>query len=144
MKITTGSRQSGAALVLWPIILVFVVFLIVIGIIVVLMVRTIQKIVPPPPADTRLAIGQPYDGGTVVGWGVPTNTAAPLAKTKTAAQTGQPQTVDIYAGDTPWSVTNRIWSGLLADMQTNVNGLPVEQWTNGMPPMRFYRFNYNP
>ena len=52
--------------------------------------------------------------------------------------------MDIYAGDTPWSATNRIWSGLLADMQTNVNGLPVEQWTNGMPPMRFYRFNYNP
>ncbi len=143
MKITLGSRENGSAMVLWPIIAVFVVFLIVIGIIVVLMVRTIKKICPPPPPDTKLAIGQPYDGGTVVGWAPPTNTA-PLAKTKTLAQTGQPQTVDIYAGDTPWSVTNWIWSGLLTDMQTNANGLPVEQWTNGMPSQRFYRFNYNP
>ncbi len=144
MKITTASKQSGAILALWPIVLVFVVFLVVIGVIVFLMVKTIKKICPPPPRDTKLAIGSPYDGGTVIGWGPPTNTTAPLAKTKAVAQTSQPQTVDIYAGDTPWSVTNWIWSGLLTDMQTNANGLPVEQWTNGMPPQRFYRFQYNP
>ena len=144
MKITTGSKENGSTMALWPVIAVFVIFLIVIGIIVVLMVKTIQRIVPPPPPDTKLAIGQPYDGGTVVGWSPKPSAFAAQVQPQSASLAGVPGTVDIYAGDTPWSVTNWIWGGLLTDMQTNANGLPVEQWTNGMPPQRFYRFNYNP
>ena len=144
MKITTASKQSGAIMALWPIVLVFVVFLIVIGVIVFLMVKTIKKICPPPPPDTQLALGQDYMGGKVVGWAPKPAGFAKQVQPQTEAATGASGTVDIYAGDTPWSATNWIWSGLLTDMQTNANGLPVEQWTNGMPPQRFYRFNYNP
>jgi hypothetical protein len=148
VKITIASKQNGSALALLPVVAVFVIFLVVIGIIVYLMVKTIQKIAPPPPdPDTRLAIGDPYDGGTVVGWTNPpviVAASSPSAVKTEAVQTGQSGTVDIFGGDTPSTATNWIWSGLLTDMQTNANGLPVEQWTNGMPPVRFYQFHYNP
>ena len=142
MKITRGRSNRGV--VLWVLIVVFAIFIVIIGGIAVCLINCIKRVCPPPP-NGQISLGQPYDGGIVIGRAPPPTGPAPSVRRPTPLdQTGASGTVDIYAGDTPWSVTNWIWSGLLADMQTNASGLPVEQWTNGMPPQRFYRFNYNP
>ena len=135
------SRESGQAVGIFLVLLLFVLFIIVIAGITFSMIKTIHRIVPQPPPDENgwtPGLGSLYDGGIVIGY-----TNAPRPAFKLLPLDSQPKvTVLIFAADVPnpsaW--TNLIWSGPESSLSQVMgsNGLPMEHFAGAMPPSRFY------
>lgn len=147
MKIRLNPNRWRRGIVLWVLILVFVIFVVIVAGIAWAMIKALQKIVPPPPPPDNVypVPGDPYGGGITIGYGPPPEGSSLYrpeeeAPKDTTASTNK--TFYIFAGDWPTadSMTNLIWSGSYDDLtnQFNSNGIPIEKFTNGTPPHRFY------
>lgn len=156
MKIKLSTRRNRAQ-TLWVIILVIALFLVVVGSILIVMIKAIQKIVPPPPKDTDASwnqiendnpVGSTLSGGVVQGYyPIFAGAKAPIFKPEGGPAPVPPgfiiNNVYIYASDTPFGPwTNLLLTVPFSQLSTVIgdNGLPLEQFTNGQPQQRFYNF----
>lgn len=148
-------RQRGLFGMVWAIIILFIVFIIIIGGIAYTMVKTIKKCVPPPPPDEDgnvviPPLGSRYMGGTVVGYTPPPhyvdNVVIPPPNPRFNATN-----VEIYASPTPMPGDDPRWTNLVyvgpldpnADITiTNLLLMEKWKWTNTPPPQRFYNIKF--
>ena len=146
MKIRLNPNRWRRGIVLWVLILVFVIFVVIVAGIAWAMIKALQKIVPPPPPPDNVypMPGDPYGGGITIGYAPDPGATANeiLNYLNRPKDTSTNKTYYIYAGDWPTaeSMTNLLWSGSFNDLtnQIGTNGLPLEQFPDGMPPHRFY------
>lgn len=150
MKITLNPNRHRRGITLLVLILVFVIFLVVIGGIAIIMIQAVKKLVPPPKDPDGVTyyprVGSKYAGGTVIGTGTPK-----------VAVTNSPGQWSIYicADDSPnpaaW--TNVIWWNTWTDwntFQSDLGNLTVSNLQSMDPacvtnaPHRFYNILYAP
>jgi len=148
MKLTLNPKRklSGAALAIWLILLIFVLFIVIVGGIAITMVKTLKKIVKQPPPDDQGWVpgrGSLYGGGIVIGY---TNGPGFQARTPTGFTVTNVMIYasdELYPGNDLAHWTNCIWTGPLDQLETAIgtNGMPLESWPDGQQPrQRFYNF----
>lgn len=144
MKILLNPHRSQCGAVFLLIILVLVFTIVLIGVLFYVMVKSIHKIKPPPEGSGTWTnppkIGSRYDGGTVSGYLGSINNIAPIEDAPTNFVV---DTIYIYAGDTPVTMTNIVFGPIpfiQIDDYIDDHGLPIEEFPDGeQPAQRFYK-----
>lgn len=136
-------RQHGAVILLIIVVLVF--FLILVGTLFYVMCKAVHKVVPPPPNEGSSfrnppPIGSKYAGGTVQQYVGSVNNLLPVDYAPTNFCV---DTIYIYAGDTPATMTNLVFGPIpFSDLDSYIDdrGIPMEQWPDGQQPaQRFFK-----